>query len=349
MKFSLTAFAVALLSYGTANADTRADSHAPINVMGDHLHHKGELMLSYRLMQMSMQGNRDGSSEVSSEQIVTTVANRFANPPMMPATLRVVPIEMTMTMHMFGLMYAPNDQITMMGMVNYVHKTMDHETFAGATGTNRLGTFSTDARGFGDISAAALIKLADDGRHRWHATAGISLPTGSIDKTDTILTPMNTQPTPRLPYPMQLGSGTYDFIGGVTYAGSIDRWGWGSQWRSIVRLGENDEQYTLGDDHHMTGWLSYLVRPSMSVSGRVAYYSRGNIEGIDLQIIAPVQTADPARQGIRRVDVGVGTNWVLPGERHRLSFEFIVPLSQSLDGPQLETDWQLTLGWQYAP
>lgn len=40
--------------------DTRADGHAPIGVMGDHLHKKGSYMLSYRFMRMSMAGNRDG-------------------------------------------------------------------------------------------------------------------------------------------------------------------------------------------------------------------------------------------------------------------------------------------------
>lgn len=349
MKNLLAAFAVALLSCGTAIADTRPDSHAPIAVVGDHLHDKGELMFSYRFMQMSMQGNRDGSTDLSPEQIVVLVPNRFANPPMMPPTLRVVPTKMTMNMHMFGMMFAPSDRVTLMGMANYVEKDMDHVTFAGAMGTNQLGTFTTKTSGIGDTSIAALIRLGSGSAHRWHATAGVSLPTGSIDETDAILTPMNTRPTARLPYPMQLGSGTYDLIGGVTYAGDSEKWGWGSQWRSVYRLGENDEQYTLGDEHRLTGWLSYLFSPSVSVSGRLAYFGRGNIDGIDARIAAPVQTADPDRQGIDRIDASIGANWVLPGDRHRLSLEFSVPLSQSLDGPQLETDRQLTFGWQFAP
>ena len=32
----------------------RPDSHAPIGVMGDHLHHKGGLMVSLRYMDMMM-------------------------------------------------------------------------------------------------------------------------------------------------------------------------------------------------------------------------------------------------------------------------------------------------------
>ena len=36
----------------------RADSHAPIGVMGEHMHKKGEWMLSYRYMYMDMEGSR---------------------------------------------------------------------------------------------------------------------------------------------------------------------------------------------------------------------------------------------------------------------------------------------------
>ena len=51
----------------------RADDHAPIGVMGDHMHKKGEWMLSYRYMRMNMEGNQIGENEVTPEDIVTTV------------------------------------------------------------------------------------------------------------------------------------------------------------------------------------------------------------------------------------------------------------------------------------
>ena len=117
----------------------------------------------------------------------------------------------------------------------------------------------------------------------------------------------------------------------------------------MFRLGENDEDYTLGDEHTVQGWLSYLVTPALSVSGRVGFYDRGNIDGMDPLIRAPVQTADPDRQGGSRVDVGLGANYVLPGERYRLALEVVKPVSQNLDGPQLERDWQVVLGWQFTP
>lgn len=317
--------------------------------MGDHTHEAGELMFSYRFMRMQMAGNRDGSDDISPEQIVTSAANRFANPPMQPPTLRVVPLEMTMDMHMFGAMYAPNDRITLMAMVNYLDNSMDHVTFAGPTGTTRLGNFTTSSSGLGDISLTALIRLPSFGSNQWHATAGLSLPTGDIEARDTVLTPMNTQPELRLPYPMQLGSGSVDPILGLTMTGHQDAWGWGGQWRSVLRIDDNDEDYRLGHEHRLTGWASYQWSPRTSVSLRLAYVDRGNIRGIDPQILAPVQTADPDRQAAQRIELGFGANVLLPGDKHRLALELVAPIQQDLDGPQLETDWMLTVGWQFTP
>lgn len=336
---------VLLLSAGIASADTHPDSHAPISVMGDHTHSQGEFMLGYRAMHMSMQGNRDGTSSISSAEIASSAANPFGAPP----TLRVVPEDMTMTMHMVSAMYAPSDRVTLMGMLNYTTKEMDHTTFAGPSGTNVLGGFTTKTGGMGDTSLAALIRLGDTHHSKWHVTLGLSLPTGDIEETDDILTPMNTRPSPRLPYPMQLGSGTYDLVTGFTYSSNADRWGWGSQWRSLVHLGENDEDYTLGDEHKLQGWLSYRINPSLSVSARLAYLDRGNIDGMDPLINAPVQTADPDRHGMQRLDFGLGANVLLPGQKQRLALEVTAPVYQKLNGPQLETDWVLTFGWQYTP
>ncbi|NKC01113.1 MAG: transporter [Pseudomonadales bacterium] len=336
-------------THASTSTSTGPDSHAPIGVMGDHTHHEGEIMFSYRFMTMRMSGNLDGSSSVSPTEIATSAPNRFSAPGMgMPPTLRVVPTEMTMDMHMFGVMYAPSDRVTLMAMLNYVEKEMDHTTFMGPMGTTRLGTFTTKTSGIGDTSLSALINLSDSHVHRWHATLGLSLPTGSLDEEDQILTPMNTRPSPRLPYPMQLGSGTYDLMGGLTYAGSQGAWGWGGQWQSVVPLGENDEDYTLGDQHKLTGWISRRLNDRLSLSARLSRIDRDNIDGMDPLILAPVQTADPDRQGFARTDLSIGLNFLFPGDAHRLAVEFGKAISQDVDGPQMESDWQATIGWQWA-
>jgi hypothetical protein len=344
--------ATALLTlspYSFGHPTDRPDSHAPIGVMGDHFHKSGEVMLSYRYMHMDMAGNRSGTNDIAPIEIATPVANRFFGTPGQPPTLRVVPTEMIMDMHMFGVMYAPVERLTLMGMFNYLEKQMKHTTYQGGVGTTELGTFVTRSSGVGDSSISALLKLHADSRNRLHATLGVSLPTGDIKETDEILTPMGMRPSPRLPYPMQLGSGTFDLIAGLSFATFRDRWSFGSQWRSTIRLGENDEGYSLGDEHALTAWASYLAVPIMSISGRVQAFRRNDIDGIDPRIVAPVQTADPDNQAMDRLDLSVGANLGDGSWRgHRISAEFTVPVYQKLDGPQLETDWQIMVGYQYA-
>ena len=64
--------------------------------------------------------------------------------------------------------------------------------------------------------------------------------------------------------------------------------------------------------------------------------------------MAPVQTADPDRQKVERTDIGVGLNFTATGAMSgwRFAIEYIVPIQQDLDGPQLETDSRLILGVQ---
>jgi len=295
------------------HATQHASSHGPIGVMGDHTHNKGEFMVSYRFMSMEMEGNRGGSSDLSPEEIVTTVLN--PNP--MPRTLRVVPTKMTMDMHMFGAMYAPTDNLTMMVMVNYLEKEMDHITFQGMMGTNRLGTFTTKSQGFGDTKVVGLLNIYDDHKHKVHVNLGVSLPTGSITKKDTVLTPMNTRMKLRLPYGMQLGSGTYDLLPGITYQTHQGKWNFGAQYTATIRTGENSEDYRLGDELNFTGWASYSWLHNLSTSVRLAYLEVGNIDGADPEITAPVQTADPDNYGKERLDLYAGINWA-HHDGHRL-------------------------------
>lgn len=338
---------------GAAQADTqpgtRPDSHAPIGVMADHTHEAGEVMISYRVMHMDMGGSRIGTDKVSPDTIATTVPNRFFGQPGQPPTLRVVPLNMRMDMHMLGVMYAPADWVTLMVMGTYVAKEMDHRTYQGGMGTNVLGGFTTSPSGFGDTSVAAIIPVHKRHDFEVNVKAGVSVPTGSTTKTATVLTPMNMQPELRLPYSMQLGSGTWDLQTGATVRGIAGDWGWGAQYSATIRTGRNDQGYSLGDSHQATAWLSRRLTPWFSTSLRIAGSAAGRIVGIDAAIVAPVQTADPDNYGGERIDVFAGANLIATGgamEGVRLGIELGMPVHQNLNGPQMESDWSLTLGAQ---
>lgn len=317
---------------------------APISIMGDHMHKKGEWMLSFRRGHMDMEGNRVGTNEVSPEEIVTNFsANSFSA----LGTNRVVPTDMTMDMHMFGAMYGATDNITLMLMGKYISKEMDHVTFAGGAGTTRLGTFTTESSGFGDTSASALVRLYDDETHHIHLNMGVSAPTGDIDREDDVLAPNGATPTFRLPYAMQLGSGTWDLLPGITYAGSKNQLSWGAQYQAVIRLeNENDEGYSWGDRHSVNAWAGYQFNPALQFTARASYETMDEIDGRDTQIAAPVQTADPNNYGGDIANIAAGVNFTpraLNGQQ--IGFEVEMPVYQDLNGPQMERDWALRAGW----
>lgn len=327
------------------------ESHAPIGVMGDHTHGKGEWMVSYRYMRMWMEGNRTGTDAIDNQTIVTTVPNRFAGMPMQPPTLRVAPTYMAMDMHMLGLMYAPTRWLTLMAMGSLVQNKMNHITYKGGMGTAQAGNFVTQTQGLGDLRLVGLVNVVKTKAHKVHVNVGASLPTGSIDTEHAILTPLETQPTVRLPYPMQLGSGTTDALLGLTYNGFAPRLAWGTQLMSTLRTGQNAAGYRLGNQLQASVWGSHRLKPWASASLRATFQHTNPIQGIDSRIMAPVQTANPDFSGGQRLDLAVGLNLLsLKGfsKNHRLAAEFAVPVYQRLNGPQLETDYVLTLGWQLA-
>lgn len=347
MKRMLLAGVGAMLIAPAALADNIADAHGPIGVMGEHTHHQGEVMFSYRFMRMEMSGNRVGTDSISTDEIVSTIPNVNAPPP----TLRVAPTDMSMDMHMFGAMWAPSDRVTLMAMVPYLEKEMDHTTYMGPAGTTVLGTFTVKTDGLGDAKVSALFNLNETETDRLVGAVGLSLPTGSTDETAQVLTPMNTTPTLRTPYAMQLGSGTFDPTASITWARNTGTWGFGAQGSALLRVHDNDEDYHLGNEFKATAWASYAFGPAASASLRLSGQTVERIEGADPAIAAPIQTANPDFYGGERIDVGVGLNLIGQSGAfagHRLAFEISTPIYQDLNGPQLETDLTATIGWQYA-
>jgi hypothetical protein len=305
----------------------RADDHAPIGVMGDHMHDAGGFMLSYRYMRMDMDGNRDDLKRVSTNGVLTDFP--------------VAPTQMDMEMHMLGFMWAPHQRVTLTGMLPILRQDMDHVTRMGAR-------FTTRTDGIGDVRVGGLIRLWEDETHHFHLNAGLSLPTGSIREKDD--TPAGRV---RLPYPMQLGSGSWDLLPGITYTGKSRHWSWGAQLGGTVRVGNNNEGYRLSDRFDSTAWVQRRWLDWLSTSVRFRYEKWGNIHGDDDSLNpALVPTADPNLRGGERIDALLGVNFLVvrsgPLAGTRFAVEGGLPVYQKLDGPQLETDWVLTAGFQYA-
>lgn len=321
-------------SHHTRGFAARPDGHAPIGVMGDHMHAAGEWMVSYRYGRMRMAGNRDAARRVSTGEVIGVYG------------FGATPVDMDMEMHMFGVMHAPTDWLTAMVMLPVTRMAMDHRTGMG-------GIFRTRSSGLGDIKLDTLWRLFENENHHLHLNLGLSFPTGEIRETDRALTPMGPA-TLVLPFPMQIGSGTFDWRPGLTYVGNAKRLSWGTQVRGTIRTGRNSSGWAASDGVDLTAWVAAPITRWLSASFRTEYRYWSNFRGNQTAPppAALIPTADPRRRGGERVDLMGGLNVNVPLGRflgsHRFGIEFGGPVGQWLEGPQLETDWRLVVGWQKA-
>ncbi len=293
--------------------------------MGDHVHHKGGLMASYRYMFMSMQQNYDGDSRISDAE----VRRRYM----------VASADMDMQMHMFGVMYAPSDKLTLMLMTNYTESSM--------LNVNRMGRRALmRTSGWGDTTLAGYYSLYRGRGSSAHVGLGVSAPTGSID--ERMANGM------RMGYRMQLGSGTWDLKPSLTWLGRSGLWSYGTQLSAVVRLDENDNGYSLGDRASLTGWLNRRLNDWSSASVRLTATGWENVDGRDTRMPAmpngmPMAgAADPGAQGGTRLDLSLGLNFWSTSSGARFAVEAGAPVYQNLDGPQLGTEWFVTAGLQFS-
>jgi hypothetical protein len=153
----------------------------------------------------------------------------------------------------------------------------------------------------------------------------------------------------RLPYAMQLGSGTYDLEPALTYTQSKGAYSWGSQYAGILRTGRNSQGYTLGNKHKLSVWGGYQWSALLGSTLRVTGEHEGKIEGRDDQIAGPNQTTHPDNYGGDRVEVGLGLNVTPTGaawDGHEIGIEASLPVYQDLNGPQMERDYGVTARWR---
>ena len=342
---------------------TRPDSHAPIGVMGDHAHRAGELMLSYRFMGMAMGGLLDGTDTISTEDAL----HRY----------QMVPTTMRMQMHVFGAMFAPHDSFTLMAMTSYRSNFMEMEgahTHATGGHDHPVGHQEMESAGLGDLRLSALIPLLNASNVDLILNAGVSIPMGAIDVEGT----HGSDELIVLPYPMQLGSGSFELRPAVTFAGTSGAWSYGVQVRAAIPLNENSRDYTLAPTVGSTLWSARKLNDWLSISVRGSIQNWGNItastehtenesDGHDHDAQdshaapeAPTQTLymsptmDPNLQGGTRANLAAGVNFMVPDrlgsilDGQRLAVEFQMPIYQNLDGPQMALGWTIVAGWQYA-
>jgi hypothetical protein len=320
-----------------ADAAPNDSAHPPIGVFGESVHSSGDVKISYRLHIENRNKLLNGESKVPLAQVEAQY----------PGGL--VPQNFRSYVHVIELTWKPTDAVTLFVAVPFLEKSLDQLVVDSGQ------RYRTSVRGFGDVVLNGLYQVFADENHRIHLNLGLSLPSGSTNETDEApsgvsgLVPGSLQ---RLPYIMQLGSGTLSLRPGLTYNGLYRRTFWGGQLGGVLEAGTNSEGYKLGNRYTFSGWVGRRWTSWLQTSFRVRWDQWFDPTGADDQLdpsISPLE--DPSMQAGERLDTLIGVDFFVNGgwlKGARISIEGGLPVTQNLKGPQLGADWVLTSGLQYA-
>lgn len=294
----------------------------PAGVMISHAHEKGQLMLSYRYMNMESKGMQQRTGSISNDQIY----NQY----LMSSD------KMTMDMHMFMAMFGVSRHLTLMTMFEYNVSKMNMiapegsgHVHPGASGSGSAHDMST--AGFGDVSITALYSILHSYHHTVLLSGGLSIPTGSIQKTGNA---SSMYPNIRYPYMMQVGSGTWDVMPGLTYTYKGGYLTASSQLLSTIRTGYNSVGYKLGNQTVFNNWVAYQFKGWFSSSVRLEAMHVGTMNGHDPELYTYSEpSANAANYGGTNVTLNFGLNTYFL-KRNKIALEVGVPLYQNLVGIQ---------------
>lgn len=237
--------------------------------------------------------------------------------------------------HTFGLSYLYSDKINFAVSVPYKRNTA-------IAVFNDRSPFSLLVKGFGDLKVSGRYKVYNHNSENIFFELGMSLPTGSIDLVG------DTPAGSNQPFPLnfQPGSGTYDIQPNITYSNSDGPWSWNAQINSVIRLGMNKNDYSLGDRYGFNAQVSRKIHSTTSLSVQLAGIKFEDNSVADINAL----TAFGRRflVGGERIDAGVGINFS-PSFFNNQTFQlqYRIPVYQRRDVP-IDIKSRLILGWRMS-
>ena len=355
LKVDLAALSIANSNHGEhSHHSHHHGAGVPAGVMFDHvLPNAGDVMVGYRYMYANQAGaTQNGLNTVSDSAIVNQACGS--------QKCFVTPNEMSMNMHMLDLMFAPTDWLTLMLMPQFMDMHMTMRPLDGAPATPSMTTSLGAAilhsqhehttGGVGDTGMYAIFNVFKSTNQQLNISLGGTAPTGD---SGIHLRNTHQQDLGFIHYGMQLGSGTWDFKPAVTYTGNIDDWSFGAQLNGTKRLeSHNKAGFALGDIFQATTWGSYSWTNWLATSVRGVYTLQGSLQGAYRGVYHEIGAMDYGRNyGGRFVDVGFGINASMPNgslQGNRVSFEWLQPVHDDVNGYQLPREGALSATWSYA-
>ncbi|WP_162009670.1 outer membrane protein [Methylocystis heyeri] len=331
---------------GGTSSPRPAPPPVPLCVFGDALPGAGKLLLT---LSPQFSGNANslvGARGVSSQQIVATTPWYWS--PL--STLRLVPQRLLTESQTATLAYGLRDDLSLVLNAGLIEKHIDLMTFYGASGIIPRGMSNPGTESLQDTQLSGIWRVYQDPIHRIQLNLGMSFPTGSDHNLATPFQPTGTWATARAFYAMQTGTGTFDIMPGILYAGALAPWSWGLSYRARLPLGVNPEGYMWGNYQEWNAWAGYTWVPGFTTTVRVNGNIQDHIVGADWWVIGKIQTGDPDFFGGKRIELFGGASidgkiFGYPG--FSLLAEAGIPVYQNLNGPQLAKNWQATMGLRW--
>ena len=322
-----------LLTLSITFADTSTlhpSWNAPIGVISDHGHKAGDMMFSHRGRVIGLQALQSGIDALETADVLKDYM--------------LAPEYLVTSTQMFSAIYAPHNHITFMAIMNYHEHHLQMERLHQQDGRhkNSVETYNIDSEGFGDVKVDALFTLLKKDHFTLIGNIGVSIPSGSIIETG--------DDGQLLPYPIQLGSGSYEARPGVTLFGTKEDWSYGSQLISSLPLHQNARKYRHGNTFTMTAWSTQRVNNWFQFGGRLLFSHKAAFSSSVPELnqnISPIHQIDS--QGSTQLDIAISTDFMIstgknPLQRNRLAFEIQIPVYQNLTGIQLINRLQFTAG-----
>lgn len=221
------------------------------------------------------------------------------------------------------LVYGMHPRVTLFGVLPFLYKDIAVNTPAGRT--------HRSTSGFGDMTLfvrATPLAIDRPGETiRLAPFAGVKLPTGADDEADDI---------GRLPQPLQLGTGSWDPLGGLIFTWQTLRWELDISGGYTLRTEAND--FDAGDEARGDASFQYRVVPWGSLGEGVPSYLfavlESNVVWRDHDRIAGAE--DPDSGGVRWY-LAPGLQWVT--SRTVVEAAVQIPVVQELNGQALREDF----------
>ena len=304
----------------------RPDGFGPPGVTGHFTLDAGEILWNFSYTRDDWLGNRNGTTPLFQQDVLDLFT--------------VAPISMlTQTLNL-ELRMGITDRFTLAVSAPFIFRDDLNETE-----TAFFGGFTNDV---GDVKVNTLWNVLDPGPHVLTFGIGVSVPTGEINEHGRTATSSRAQ----LPFNMQTGSGTWDLIPSLSFISQNEAGTFGAQVGATFHVHKNARGYRLGDRFDMTSWVSYKMNDWIAVNARVVYTEWSQVHGPDPDTNALEDPrADPSATGGVRTQLPFGvTLHIREGflEGHRLSVEYLTPIHEDLNGPQLQADNSVRLAWQVA-